>query len=159
MDPEPHPDLAPLRFLLGTWLGGGEGEYPTIEPFAYGEEMTFEHVGEPFLLYAQRSWSADEGVPLHFERGFLRPGGPGRVELTLAHPLGLSEVAEGSLDGTAFDVESGTVGRTPTGSSVARVRRRYRIEGDVMTYEMDMEMDRVPMSRHLRATLKRVAAP
>ncbi len=159
MDPEPHPDLAPLRFLLGIWRGEGKGEYPTLEPFAYGEEMTFEHVGDPFLLYAQRSWSTDDGAALHFERGFVRPGGPGRVELTLAHPLGLAEVAEGSLDGTSFAVETGAIGRTRTGSAVVAARRRYRVDGDVMTYEMDMEMDRVPMARHLRGTLRRVSRP
>ena len=34
-----------------------KGEYPTIEPFDYEEELTFEHVGDAFLLYEQRSWS------------------------------------------------------------------------------------------------------
>ena len=38
----------------------------------------FDHVGEPYLLYVQESWSP-EGEPVHFERGFLRPGaGPRR---------------------------------------------------------------------------------
>jgi hypothetical protein len=169
MDPEPlvtgivagplHLDVAPLAFLLGTWRGEGEGGFPTMEPFRYGEELTFDHVGDAFLRYAQRSWSVDAGAPLHLERGFLRPGGPGRVELTLAHPIGLTEIAEGDLDGTAFTVASSTVGRTATGSAVRAVRRRYRVDGDELTYELDMELDEVPMTRHLRATLRRVARP
>jgi THAP4-like, heme-binding beta-barrel domain len=158
MPPQPHPDVEPLAFLLGTWRGGGVGGYPTMEPFRYGEEMTFEHVGDPFLLYAQRSW-ADDGAPLHLERGFLRPGGSGRVELTLAHPLGLTEVAEGELEGTDLRLASRSVGRTATGSPVAAVRRRYRARGDELTYELDLELDAVPMTRHLQATLRRVATP
>ena len=69
-----HPDLAALTFLLGTWRGSGRGEYPTIDPFPYDEEVVVEHVEEPFLLYRQSSWSPDDGEPLHLERGFLRPG-------------------------------------------------------------------------------------
>jgi hypothetical protein len=154
-----HEDVAPLAFLLGTWRGEGAGGFPTMEPFRFGEELTFEHVGDPFLLYQQRSWSADVGAPLHLERGFLRPGGLGRVELTLAHPLGLTEVAEGALEGTAFTLESSTIGRTGTGSAVRAVRRSYRVDGDVLTYDLDMEMDAVPMTRHLQATLTRVGPP
>jgi THAP4-like, heme-binding beta-barrel domain len=150
-----HPDLAALSFLVGTWRGEGAGGYPTMDPFRYGEELVFEHVGDAFLVYGQRSWLASDGTPLHLERGFLRSGGPGRVELTLAHPLGLTEVAEGDLEGTSFSVATGHVGRTGTGSAVTGVRRRYAVTGDVLRYELDMEMEAVPLTRHLRAELRR----
>jgi hypothetical protein len=152
-----HDDVTSIGFLLGTWRGEGEGGYPTIAGFRYGEEITFEHVGEPFLLYGQRSWSLDDGAPLHLERGFLRLAGTGRVELTLAHPLGLTEVSEGDLDDRSISVATGTVGRTRTGSAVTAVRRRYRVDDEVLSYELDMEMDGVPMTRHLAAQLRRVS--
>ena len=47
--PPLHPELEPLAGLLGAWRGEGAGEYPTIAPFRYGEELRFWHVGKPFL--------------------------------------------------------------------------------------------------------------
>ena len=44
MGPKLHGDLQPLAFLLGRWCGEGKGGYPTIAPFAYGEEVRFWHV-------------------------------------------------------------------------------------------------------------------
>ena len=153
---EPHPDLEPLRFLLGTWRGEGAGGYPTIGSFTYGEEMHFEDVGDRYLLYRQSSWTLGGGEPVHFERGFLRPGmDVGSVELTLAHPLGLAEVGEGRVDATTMSIESDRVTRTGTGDAVTALRRRYVVRGDVLTYEIDMAMDETAMTRHLAAELRR----
>lgn len=152
-----HEAVAPLAFLLGTWRGAGSGGYPTIYPFTYEEELRFEHVGDAFLLYQQRSWSPQDGSPIHFERGFLRPGEPGRVELTLAHPLGLTEIAEGALDGTVLELVSCEIGRTTTGMDAVALIRRYRVQGDSLRYETEMQTERTPMNRHLDAELHRVA--
>jgi hypothetical protein len=158
-DPALHPDVAPLSFLLGTWRGTGEGQYPTVDPFRYGEEMTFTHVGDPFLAYEQRSWSLADGAPLHFERGFLRGGDDGVVELVLAHPLGIVEVSTGTLSGDGgsrvLDLASATMAHTPTGDRVTALQRHLEVEGDTMVYTLDMEMERVPLSPHLRAELRR----
>jgi THAP4-like, heme-binding beta-barrel domain len=154
--PAPHDDLAPLTFLLGTWQGGGKGTFPTIRPFRYGEEMLFEHVGDPFVLYSQRSWLEPGGDPLHFERGFLRPAGEGRIELVLAHPLGLTEVAEGEVDGTVIHTTSTAIGRTATGDPVTRLVRRLRVDGDRLDYELEMATETVPLGRHLTGNLRRI---
>ena len=157
------PALGPLASLLGTWRGEGHGGYPTIGTFEYGEWMHFEHVGDPFGMSAQRSWLIADDVPLHFERGFWRPGAAATdIELTLAHPLGLTEVAEGTarVDGevTTIELVSRAIGRTSTGMAVSGLRRRYEIEGDAMRYEIDMATDATPMTRHLTATLQRASA-
>ena len=41
--PVPHPAVAPLAFLLCKWRGEGEGSFPTISSFRYGEELLFSH--------------------------------------------------------------------------------------------------------------------
>lgn len=156
MEPALHPDCEPLAFLLGTWRGEGEGEWPRGEPFRYGEEMVFEHVGDAFLMYAQRSWMLDDGAPLHFERGFLRPAGRGRVELVLAHPLGVAEVAEGTIEGGTIDVASTNVATTTTGSPVTVLKRHLEVHDDHLRYELHMAMHEVAVMRHLAAELLRV---
>jgi hypothetical protein len=158
VEPRLHDDVADLAFLLGRWTGRGEGVWPPGDPFRYGEEMTFEHVGDAFLLYSQRSWSLADGSPIHLERGFLRPGSEGRVELTLAHPLGLVEVAEGVRTATTIDLTATAIGRTATGSDVTGLRRRIGVDGNVLRYELWMTMGGGEETRHLGAALERVDA-
>ena len=159
MSPEVHADVAWLRFLLGTWRGEGSGSYPTIDPFGYRETLTFDHVGDAWLSYIQESWGLDD-EPLHFERGFLRPGATaGEVELVLAHPIGVTEVAHGSVDGGDIRLrgEELAIGRAATGLDVRGLERRYRVDGDSLSYEIDMATGTTPMTLHLTADLRRHA--
>ena len=151
----PHEDLGPVAFLIGTWQGEGNGDYPTTEPYRYREEIRFEDVGDTFLLFSQQSWALPGGEPLHFERGVLRTAGPGRVELTLAHPLGVAEVSEGTVEGTSIELVSTGVVRSATGSPVASLARRYRVQDDAMSYEVDMALDDVALTLHVWASLRK----
>ena len=150
-----HEDLAELAFLLGSWSGTGEGVWPPGEPFDYGEDVTFEHVGDPFLLYSQRLWSLDDGSPIHFERGFLRPTGAGVVELVLAHPIGVTEVAVGTVEAGVIELTSTAVSLTPTASPVTELRRRIEARGDELTFELHMAMEGVELQSHVRSRLAR----
>ncbi len=135
MPPDLHPNLQALAPLLGTWQGRGSGEYPTIEPFEYLEEVTFSHVGKPFLIYGQKTKSAVDGLPLHAETGYLRVPRYNEVELVLAHPSGITEIEVGRYvaDGTTVELEMTTseVGTDPdrqgsdiAGSTLPARRRR-----------------------------------
>ena len=155
--PPLHPDLAELAFLLGTWRGGGEGEYPTIDPFAYEEEIRFWHLGSRFLAYAQHAWAPGENQALHSELGFWRLAENGRVDLCLAHPLGLTEIAAGELVGSEARLASLDVPRGPAGLPVTRLERRYRVEGDSLEYELWMATERTPLARHLTGRLERAS--
>ena len=155
-----HPDVAPLAFLLGTWVGEGSGEYPTIEPFAYGEEIKVWHVGKPYLAYGQRTWALDDGRPLHSELGYwrARPAqSPGvlKVELVLAHPTGVTEIDEGVVTGTTLDVSTVTVGRTSSAKEVTALARHFEVHGHLLTYTVAMAAVGQPMQHHLRAELER----
>ncbi|MBF6097183.1 FABP family protein [Nocardia cyriacigeorgica] len=155
----PHPDIAPLAPLLGTWRGEGHGEYPTIEPFDYLEEIHFGHIGRPFLTYRQRTRAADDNRPLHAETGYLRCPRPDRVELILAHPTGITEICEGiltvSADEIHFEFESTNIGLTSTAKSVTALGRSIRQSGDVIDYTLRMAAVGEPLRHHLAATLRR----
>ena len=157
-----HPDARALEFLLGTWVGEGQGHYPTIAPFGYREEARFWHVGKPFLSYGQRTKAVDDGRPLHAETGYLRMSAPGRVELILAHPTGITEILEGTLSvtGSSIDMEltATTIGLSASAKEVATLERSLHIVGDQLTYTMRMGAVGQPLQHHLSATLRRQQA-
>lgn len=153
-----HPDIAPLSFLLGTWAGEGHGEFPTIEPFDYTEEIRFWHVGKPFLAYAQRTWSSEDERPLHGESGFWRALPGGRVEVVLAHPIGIVEVDEGTVEGTEIELASVTVARTGTAKDVTALQRSLRVRGEALTYDLRMAAVGHPLTKHLTAELQHASS-
>ncbi|WP_179466748.1 peroxynitrite isomerase [Mycolicibacterium vinylchloridicum] len=157
--PELHPDVAVLAPLLGTWAGAGAGEYPTIDSFGYREEITLGHVGKPFLTYSQRTRASDDGRPLHAETGYLRVPSPGRIELVVAHPTGVTEIDEGTLSverhGLTIEVASTSIGLTGSAKSVTALSRSFRLDGDRLTYSVSMAAVGVPLTHHLAATLRR----
>jgi hypothetical protein len=158
--PDLHPALEPLAVLVGTWEGEGSGHYPTIDPFTYGERVTFAHTGKPFLTYQQVTWRAEDGSPLHAEVGYLRavPGvaiGALAVEWVLAHPTGIAEVEEGRLVGDTIELTTTTLGRTATAKPVRSLRRQLVLGEDTLRYDLWMAHADIPETHHLTAQLHR----
>ncbi|MBV9853475.1 MAG: FABP family protein [Streptosporangiaceae bacterium] len=156
-----HPGLAPLSFLLGRWEGAGVGGYPTIESFRYGQELSFTHVGKPYLIYTSRSWRLDEegriGQPLAVETGFWRPQPENRLEVLLAHPTGIVEIYLGEISGTRIEMATDVVARTASAKEVTAGRRLYGLAGSDLAYAYDMTAVGQGLQPHLSAQLKRVA--
>ncbi len=148
--------LKPIAFLLGTWRGEGSGDYPTIQPFRYREEVRFSHTGKTFLVYTQRTEALDDGRPLHSEAGYLRSLGNGRLELVIAQPIGFAEIELGTVVGTRIELESTQVLRTPTAKPVTAIARKIWLDGDTLRYELSMAISGGALVHHLTATLRRL---
>jgi len=152
--------LAPLTWLLGTWEGVGIGGYPTVESFRFGQEVTFGHVGKPFLTYHSRSWLLDDDGqtvrPLASESGFWRPQPGGEIEVTLAHPTGYAEVWLGSVTGTRVELVTDIVARTATAKEYTAGHRLYGLADGELLWAFDMAAVGHPLQSHLSARLKRL---
>lgn len=151
-----HEALTPIAFLLGTWSGEGRGVYPTIDDFAYGEEIRFWEVGKPFAAYTQRTWTIDDRRPLHAEAGYWRPQPGGRLEVVLAHPTGVAEIQEGTVAGTTIALAATQLALTSSAKQVDALTRRFELGADgVLRYEVGMAAAGQALQVHLRAELHR----
>lgn len=149
-----------LEFLVGTWVGPGHGEYPTIESFDYLETVVFGTVpGRPFLTYGQRTKSPITDLPMHAETGYLRPVGGDRIELVLAHPNGIVEIEEGTLTASAtgarLELRTTAVHGSSTAKTVDALVRVFDVTDDEIRYTVAMAAVGVPLTHHLAATLRR----
>jgi hypothetical protein len=176
--PPEHPAIAPLSFLLGRWKGTGKGDYPTIESFDFLQEVTFSHIGKPYLIYTSRSWrlaTAENGElqrdeqgelvrlePLSVEAGFWRPQPEGKVEVLLSHPTGITEVYAGEFRSlTSIEMVTDAVARTASAKPYTAGKRLYGLvpsqtrEGEKdLAYAFDMAAMGQPLQPHLWAVLQ-----
>jgi len=150
-----HPACEPVAFLLGTWAGSGVGGYPTIERFAYNEEVTFGHVGKPFLSYTQRTRHAESGQPLHAESGYLRAIGGDQLEFVVVQPSGIVELHHGQVQGQQIVLSQLSVHTTPSAKSVSAVQRHVWLDSEsgALTYDVSMAAVGQPLTHHLHAEL------
>lgn len=155
-----NPEVAELvTALTGTWLGKGEGGYPTIEPFRYRELLEFSKRSDhPALHYEQRTWRfTDDGeVVSHWETGLLRISSDGSLTLFNAQ-AGRTESMAGTWQ---RDTHRWTLSLASNGyAGDQRVRastRMLSVAPEDMTYEMSMETSATRESSiHLRAHLTR----
>jgi len=163
--------VRPWAWLIGTWVGVGTGQYPTIEDFRFGQELAFATDGRPFLAYRSRSWLLDDDGnrvrPLAAESGYWRPKENNRVEVTLAHPTGFAEIWYGSLEvtrldnaivtGARVDLSTDVVARTETAKEYTQGHRLYGLVEGRLLWTFDMAAMGVPLVNHLAASLSRVA--
>lgn len=153
------PILRPVAFLLGTWEGDGQGEYPDIDPFVYRQRLTISTVEDkPYLVHESRTWNPDTGAPMAMELGFWRPQPDGSVELVLSHPTGFVEVFYGNITARSVDLGTDAVVRTASAKDVSGSRRLYGIAPDEdLAYVVEMAAMGHPLRPHLSAKLTKIA--
>ena len=164
--------LRPLSWLIGRWVGVGTGQYPTIEDFRFGQEVSFSTDGRPFLSYSSRSWLLDDDGnrvrPLATESGFWRPRPENQIEVTLAHPTGYSEVWYGHLEvtgienavitGARAELRTEVVARTVSAKVYEQGHRLYGLVEGRLLWTFDMAAVGEPLVNHLAATLTLASA-
>lgn len=164
--PDLHKALLGLLPFVGVWRGRGAGEYPTIEPFEYAQELRISHDGRPFLFYESRAWLVTpDGEPIrpsHREVGWWRPvmadgQATDEVEALFASPTGIQELYYGTVTGVRLDLATDTVVRTATAKEVNANKRLYGIVERDLLYAQDMAAVGLPLISHLAAKLTRVA--
>jgi hypothetical protein len=161
-------ELIPLSWLIGRWAGVGLGQYPTIEDFRFGQEVSFTTDGRPFLIYASRSWLLDDNGekvrPLALESGFWRPRPDGEVEVTLAHPTGYSElwlgthevlgIEDARITGARATLRTDVIAASPSAKPYAAGERLYGLVNGELMWTFDMAAVGEPMTNHLSARLR-----
>ncbi|WP_265973469.1 FABP family protein, partial [Mycobacterium canetti] len=79
-----------------------------------------------------------------------------------AHPSGITEIEVGtySVTGDVIELElstraDGSIGLAPTAKEVTALDRSYRIDGDELSYSLQMRAVGQPLQDHLAAVLHR----
>ncbi|MDJ0837267.1 MAG: FABP family protein [Acidobacteriota bacterium] len=157
-----------MRFLLqleGAWQGWGHGEFPTIEPFRYREELRFQADGErPLLFYEQRARLVDDldcdVKNSHWESGFFLAKPDHRVVVHNAQ-TGRIEIMEGKLslhDAGCLTIDLGTTVFAGDDRMVAAMRK-ITLVGECLEYRVAMHTRATEgLVHHLAARLERAPA-
>ena len=157
-----HPDCVPIAWLLGRWQGAGVGDYPTIEAFQFGQDVSFSYVPhKPFVSYASRSWILDEDGnlvrPAASETGFWRPQPSGEIEVLLSHATGFVEIYLGQIELAKVELATRGVLKTETAKDYRSGRRLYGLVNGRLMYVYEMSAMGHELQPHLSAELQRVA--
>ncbi|KAL8205587.1 hypothetical protein R6Q57_009138 [Mikania cordata] len=151
-----HPAIEPLSYLIGTWRGEGEGGFPTISSFIYGEQLSFTHPGnKPVIAYSQKTWKLNSGEPMHAESGYWRPKPDGTIEVVIAQSTGLVEIQKGTYDAQkkVVKLQSELVGNA---SKVKEITREFTLINEELSYVVEMSTNLNDLQPHLKASLKKL---
>lgn len=150
-----------LDLLEGAWTGNGRGKYPTIQSFDYRESLTFTRRDNMSLAYEQRTQKRYDGqtdwLVSHWENGFIRLLESGQLEMVNAQSGGRTEVLVGKAETQGSSIQIRFATKVVTNDPrVLCTARTFELEGDILLYEMEMQMTSVEqLTHHLRIVLQR----
>lgn len=160
--PPLNPAVAPLAWMLGTWVSDppGEGEFPSIPPFCYNEEAVISHVGQPMLNFTFCASNPETGKAMHRECGFIRvKPGTKQVAFICAQNTGMVEVEEGEVQGEQLKLTSHSLSRISFAKEphVQQISRTFRLTAEgKLEQTVSMATSTQAMAPHLRVTYKKV---
>lgn len=133
--------VAVVEALLGTWVGHGEGGYPTIEEFRYREQLVFlQREDHPAIHYEQRTWkdASDGEVVSHWETGLVRISSDGSVSVFNAQG-GRAESLTGAWrkDDSRWEIQLGSTGFAGD-QRVLRSQRTWSFDSRSFNYRHTM---------------------
>ncbi|XP_044147597.1 peroxynitrite isomerase THAP4 isoform X1 [Bufo gargarizans] len=162
--PPLNPAVAPLAWMLGTWVSDplGEGEFPSIPSFHYKEEAVISHVGQPMLNFTFCASNPETGKPMHRECGFIRvKPGTNQVAFISAQNTGVVEVEEGEAQGEQLTLTSHSLSRISFAKEphVQQISRTFRLTAEgKLEQTVFMATSKQAMAPHLRVTYKKVTS-
>lgn len=162
--PPLNPVVAPLAWMLGTWVSDplGEGEFPSIPSFRYMEKAVISHVGQPMLNFMFCASNPETGKPLHRECGFIRvKPGTNQVAFVCAQNIGVVEVEEGEVQGEQLTLTSHSLSRMSFAKEpqVQQISRTFRLTPEGKLEQIvSMTTSTQAMAPHLRVTYKKVTS-
>ena len=154
--PERDNPLKRLGFLVGEWIGRGQGD-----TFTYREEASFQWVlDERALAYRSHS-TTDEGVFVHCEEGYLMYAD--REERLLGmfvYGDGLMELAEVTFEadgGITLDTQQ--LIAVPRGKSYRAIRRRLTPTPEGFRHEIELNLGAEGPFHHAKSDFRRADHP
>jgi hypothetical protein len=164
------PEVLPLAWLVGRWVGAGVIVYPTIPEARVRQEVEVGHDGGPYLTWTSTLWlPADDGGggPVWAtESGYWRvpsdrpdglPDDQRVVELMLTDPAGHLTLYAGSVGSGRIELASDLIARTPDAAEVAAATRLYGLVQGELMWAWDIAAFGEPLQSYASARLRRVA--
>lgn len=150
--------VKPIKWLIGKWSSiSAKGQYPTIPPFDYTEDIKFVFVGQPMLNYISETWLNNK--PKHLECGFLRINpGTNKVSFLLAQNFGITSIEEGTVkNNNEMIIQSTHVNSISFAVEpfVKSVKRHYKMNGNKLELVVYLETSKTPLTEHLRAVYEK----
>lgn len=165
------PEVYPLAWLVGTWVGHGVIDYPDIPASDFRQEISFTHDGGPYLTYTSTMtligmdgevghvWSVESGfwrVATSTSAGVELKDFQHPLEVVMADAAGLVAVYVGAIGNGRVDLATDLMARTDSAAEVNGATRLYgNVNGELM-WAWDLAAFGHPLQSYASARLARV---
>jgi len=162
IDPTVNQQLLGLAWMLGSWQGEANGNWPGLGDFHVGCRIDFTSNGSRYMHYiCQTYWMDDDGQPTKpftMETGFWFPHDDATVDVIVADADGWTENYTGTVQGAKIELTSDVVARIKTSDEqyTGGSRLYGNVDGQLM-WTWDCATLDVPLQPFIWATLKRTA--